>query len=170
MALREIEILGAKVLRQAAAPVEAFDDELRRLVADMFDTMYSAEGIGLAGPQVGVSRQVLVIDLKEEGGERHVHALVNPGIVASSRETEKSTEGCLSIPGLEESVTRPVRIAVEAHSPDGEEIRIEADGLLARALQHEIDHLNGVLFIDHLSPLKRRILMGKWRKQRGKPR
>ncbi len=170
MALREIEILGAKVLRRPASPVESFDDELRQLVADMFDTMYHAEGIGLAGPQVGVSRRVMVIDVKDEDGGRRVHALVNPEIVESSRETEKDTEGCLSIPGIEERVDRPVRVTVEARSADGEELRIEAGGLLARALQHEVDHLDGILFIDRLSPLKRRILMGKWRKQRGKKR
>ncbi len=170
MALREIELLGSKALRRPASPVESFDDELRRLVADMFDTMYEAEGIGLAGPQVGVSRRVLVVDVKDEEGGRQVHALVNPEIVHSSRESEKNSEGCLSIPGIEERVERPVRVAVEARSPEGEELRIEADGLLARALQHEVDHLDGILFIDRLSPLKRRILMKKWRKQREKKR
>ncbi len=164
MAILHIEILGARVLRGQAAPVEAVDDELRRLARDMFDTMYHAEGIGLAGPQVGVPRRILVIDVTNDDESRHVHALVNPVIVEASREQDKASEGCLSIPGLEEKVTRSVRVTVEALSPDGDPVRIEADGLFARALQHEVDHLDGVLFIDRLSPLKRGILLRKWRK------
>lgn len=164
MALLDIEILGARVLREQAAPVEAVDDELRRLARDMFDTMYHAEGIGLAGPQVGVSRRILVIDVTNDDESRHVHALINPVIVEASREQDKASEGCLSIPGLEEKVTRPVRVTVEALSLDGHPVRIEADGLFARALQHEADHLDGVLFIDRLSPLKRGFLLRKWRK------
>ena len=164
MAILHIEILGARVLRGQAAPVEAVDDELRRLARAMFDTMYHAEGIGLAGPQVGVPRRILVIDVTNDDESRHVHALVNPVIVEASREQDKASEGCLSIPGLEEKVTRSVRVTVEALSPDGDPVRIEADGLFARALQHEVDHLDGVLFIDRLSPLKRGILLRKWRK------
>ena len=167
MAVLDIEVLGAKVLRERAVPVEEITDEVRRLARDMFDTMYEAEGIGLAGPQVGVSRRILVVDVANEDESRHVHALVNPVIVESSRETDRETEGCLSIPGLEEKVTRPVRVTVEAVSPDGNPVRIEADGLLARALQHEVDHLDGVLFIDRLSALKRGILLKKWRKSQG---
>ena len=167
MALLEIEIMGSRVLREKAAPVETVTDETRRLIRDMFDTMYDAEGIGLAAPQVGVSERVMVVDVPEEDGERHVHALVNPVIVESASETEKASEGCLSIPGLEEVVTRPVRVVVEGLSPSAEPVRIEAGGLLARALQHELDHLDGILFIDRLSPLKRGILMRKWRKKRG---
>ena len=166
MALLEIEVLGAKVLREPAAPVEAVTDETRRLIRDMFDTMYDAEGIGLAAPQVGVSERVMIVDVPDEDGDHHVHALVNPAIVESGRETDKATEGCLSIPELEEMVTRPVRVVVEGLSPSAEPVRIEAKGLLARALQHEIDHLDGVLFIDRLSALKRGILMRKWRKKR----
>ncbi|MYB06531.1 MAG: peptide deformylase [Gemmatimonadetes bacterium] len=164
MALLDIEVLGARILREEAAPVEAVDDDVRRLARDMFDTMYHAEGIGLAGPQVGVSRRILVVDVKNDDESRHVHALVNPVVVEVSREQDKASEGCLSIPGLEENVTRPVRVTVEALSLDGDPVRIEADGLLARALQHEVDHLDGVLFIDRLSPLKRGILLRKWRR------
>lgn len=164
MALLDIEVLGARILREEAVPVEAVDDDLRRLARDMFDTMYHAEGIGLAGPQVGVSRRILVVDVKNDDESRHVHALVNPVVVEASREQDKASEGCLSIPGLEENVTRPVRVTVEALSLDGDPVRIEADGLLARALQHEVDHLDGVLFIDRLSPLKRGLLLRKWRK------
>ena len=166
MALREIRILGARVLREPAAPVESVTDEIRRLIGDMFDTMYDAEGIGLAAPQVGVSQRVLIVDVPGEDDRRHVHALVNPVVVESDGTTDKATEGCLSIPGLEETVTRPVRVTVEGLSPDGEPVRVEADGLLARALQHEVDHLDGILFIDRLSPLKRSMLMRKWRKGR----
>ena len=144
--------------------MEEITDEVRRLVNDMFDTMYEAEGIGLAAPQVGVSRRVLVVDVEDTDETRHVHALVNPAVVQSSRETDRGTEGCLSIPGIEETVTRPARVTVEALSEGGEPVRIEADGLLARALQHEIDHLDGVLFIDRVSSLKRSILLRKWRK------
>ena len=164
MALLDIEILGSRVLREEAAPVDTVTDELRRLIQDMFDTMYNAEGIGLAGPQVGVSRRVLVVDVTNDDESRHVHALINPVIVESSKATDKAVEGCLSIPGIEEKVSRPVRVTVEAMSPDGDPVRIEADDLLARALQHEVDHLDGVLFLDRLSPLKRSIVLKKWRK------
>lgn len=166
MALLEVRLLGAQVLRERAVPVAGVSDETRRLVRDMFDTMYDAEGIGLAAPQVGVSERILVVDVKEEDESRHVHALVNPVITRSSRDTDRSVEGCLSIPGIEETVTRPTRVTVEALSPDGDPVRIEAGGLLARALQHEVDHLDGVLFIDRVSPLKRRMLLRKWRKSR----
>ncbi len=166
MALLEVRLLGAKVLRERAAPVAEVTGETRRLVRDMFDTMYDAGGIGLAAPQVGVPERVLVVDVEEEDESRHVHALVNPVIVRTSRDTDKEVEGCLSIPGIEETVIRPARVTVEGLSPDGDPVRIEAEGLLARALQHEADHLDGVLFIDRVSPLKRGILLRKWRKSR----
>lgn len=163
--IRPIVLLGDPVLRTAAEPVEVFDDDLRALVDDMFETMYHAEGVGLAAPQIGLSRRVLVIDTRHdddpEGGRL---ALINPEIVAVSRETEKASEGCLSIPGLEEFVERPAVVEVRGSDPHGREIVVEADDLLGRALQHEIDHLDGVLFIDRVSPLKRRILLKKWRK------
>ena len=168
MALLEVRLLGAKVLRREAAPVAEITEETRRLVRDMFDTMYHAEGIGLAAPQVGVSERVLVVDVTEEDDGRHVHALVNPEITWSSADTAKGVEGCLSIPTIEETVQRPARVTVEGRSPEGDPVRIEADGMLARALQHEIDHLDGVLFIDRVSPLKRRLLLRKWRKSRAK--
>ena len=164
MSILDIEMLGSEALRTKAVPIEEIDDELRRLIKSMFDTMYHAEGIGLAAPQVGIGKRVLVVDVPDEDDVRHVHALINPVIVESSKEREKGVEGCLSIPGVEDSVVRPIRVTVEAQSPDGESVRIEADGLLARALQHEVDHLDGVLFIDHLSPLKRTLIVKKWRK------
>ena len=163
--IRPIVFLGDPVLRTPTAPVEAFDDELRALVSDMFETMYHAEGVGLAAPQIGLSLRVLVVDTRDDDDpERGRLALVNPEIVAVSRETEKASEGCLSIPGLEEYVERPAVVEVRGLDPEGREVVIEADDLLGRALQHEIDHLDGVLFIDRVSPLKRRILLKKWRK------
>ena len=165
MAVRRILLLGEEVLRDPGVEVEAFDDELRELVEDMLETMYFAEGIGLAAPQIGVSRRVCVLDLNDEDnpeGGRWV--FVNPVIVESSDEEDKSTEGCLSIPEMEEVVARPARVTVRGFDAEGETVEVEADGLLARALQHEIDHLDGILFIDRLSALKRRALLKKWRK------
>lgn len=162
--LREIVLMGDPVLRREAEDVEAFDDELRRLVDDMFETMYHADGIGLAAPQVGVSKRVLVIDLRREEEPEARMALVNPSIAWFSDETEKSPEGCLSIPGLEEVVERSLAIRVEGLDPEGNEVSVDAEALLARALQHEIDHLDGILFPDRVSPLKRRMLQKKWKK------
>ncbi len=158
-------LLGEKVLRVPGVEVEAFDDELRALVADLLETMYYAEGIGLAAPQVGISMRVCVLDLRDEDdpeGGRWV--FVNPVVVESSDEKEKAPEGCLSIPEMEDVVTRAARVTVRGFDAGGEAIEVEAEGLLARALQHEIDHLDGVLFIDRLSAFKRRALLKKWKK------
>lgn len=165
MALREIVLMGDPVLRQVAEPVEAFDDDLHALVRDMFETMYHAEGIGLAAPQVGVSRRVLVIDLRREDEPEARVALVNPAVTWASDETDKQPEGCLSIPGMEEVVERPWAVRVEGFDPDGNAVTLEADELFSRALQHEIDHLDGILFPDRISPLKRKMLLKKWKKQ-----
>jgi peptide deformylase len=169
VAIREIVLMGDPVLRERADDVTEFDDELRKLVRDMFETMYHAEGIGLAAPQVGVSARVLVVDLRRDADGREsvepAHlALVNPRVTWQSEETEKQPEGCLSIPGLEEVVTRPLAVRVEGRDPEGNEVTVEADALFARALQHEIDHLDGVLFVDRVSALKRRMLLKKWKK------
>lgn len=164
MAMLDLRYLGDPVLRETAAEVDAFDDDLRRLARDMMDTMYAADGVGLAAPQVGILRRLVVIDTREEGVEPLV--LVNPRLVEVSEELEKGEEGCLSIPGLQELVERPTAAVVEALDLEGETFRIDAEGMLSRALQHEIDHLNGVLFIDRLSPLKRRLLLRKWEKVR----
>ena len=166
MALLEIKLLGSEVLRRPADPVQDIDDEVRALVRDMFDTMYDAKGIGLAGPQVGVSRRIIVLDVEEESGESNRVALVNPRLAGRAGKKEKQAEGCLSIPGLEGIVARPNSVVVEGRDPEGRDVRVEAEGLFARALQHEIDHLDGVLFIDRLSPLKRQLLLKKWRKLR----
>ena len=164
MALREIVLWGDEVLRRRAAEVEVVDDEIRGLIDDMFETMYKAEGVGLAGPQVGVSRRVIVVDVHEEGIEPF--AMVNPRLVETSKEVEKAEEGCLSIPGITAAVDRPARVAVEGLDRNGDPVRIEGDALLARCLQHEIDHLDGVLFVDRLSALQRSMLTRKWKKRR----
>jgi peptide deformylase len=166
LAIRDIVLLGDPVLRTRAEDVAVFDDELRALVRDMYETMYHADGIGLAAPQIGLSQRVLVVDLREraEDGEEQRVALINPSITWASSETEKQAEGCLSMPGLEEVVRRFVSVTVSAKDPDGRDVTIEADDLYARALQHEIDHLDGVLFLDRVSPLKRSLLLKKWKK------
>jgi peptide deformylase len=161
MAELKIELLGSAVLRQPAAEIAGIDDELRALASDMFDTMYAAEGIGLAGPQVGVSRRIVVVDLNDEQHPRFV--MINPRLIERSAEREKGEEGCLSIPGVSAVVDRPARVVVEALDLEGRPVRIEGDGLLGRCLQHEIDHLDGILFIDHLSALKRSMLLKKYR-------
>lgn len=165
MALREIKILGDPVLRVPAEEVSEFDEEIEALARDMLDTMYRASGIGLAGPQIGVSRRVIVLDLGEADEEElGPVALVNPKVVDSSRRTDRAPEGCLSIPGMEEIVERPASVTVTGFTPQGDSVSIDAEGLFSRALQHEIDHLDGVLFIDRLSPLKRRMALRKWHK------
>jgi peptide deformylase len=164
MAKMSIEMLGSEVLRTRAAEIEGPEPDLDRLIADMFETMYDAGGIGLAGPQVGVSRRVIVVDVKEEGGKPF--AMLNPRVVEASEEREKMEEGCLSIPGVAGVVERPARVVVEGIDPDGKPVRVEADEMLARCLQHEIDHLDGILFIDRLSPLKRNMVLRRYKKQR----
>lgn len=165
MAFHEIVLLGDPVLRQEAGPVEVFDEELGRLVEDMFETMYAAEGVGLAAPQIGISRRIFVIDTRDEddpkGGR---YALINPEIVEASAETDKATEGCLSIPGIEEVVERPSAVRVRAQDVRGEWFELEGDDLLGRALQHEHDHLEGILFLDRVGPLKRRMAVKRWKK------
>jgi len=165
LARREIVLLGDPVLREEATEVESFGEDLRVLVRDMFETMYHAEGIGLAAPQIGVSKRVMVIDLRHADQPSERLAVVNPRVVWSSKEKDKAPEGCLSIPGMEEVVQRPYAVEIEGFDPKGRPMTIEAEELFARALQHEIDHLDGILFIDRVSALKRRMLMKKWKKQ-----
>jgi peptide deformylase len=162
MPLRTIELLGADVLRRAATDVPAPGPELDRLIADMFETMYDARGIGLAAPQIGLSQRLLVVDVKEDG--HPPMALLGARVVEFGPVSERDEEGCLSIPGVSAHVTRPVTCVVEGLDQHGNPVRIEADGMLARCLQHEIDHLDGVLFIDRLSPIKRKMVLSKYRK------
>jgi peptide deformylase len=154
--------MGDPVLRDPAEPVERVDDALRTLIVDMFDTMYAQDGVGLAAPQVGIGQRVIVIDPREE--EVKPFALINPRITWFSSDLDRSEEGCLSIPGLKEIVERPFAVQVEGLDRDGQPVKLEATALLARILQHEVDHLDGILFIDRLSPLKRRMLLKKWQK------
>ena len=155
MAVREIIILPDKRLRLKSQPVKKIDREIKALVDDMFETMYAAPGIGLAAIQVGVPKRVVTMDLakKEEGHQPRV--LINPEILWKSDATATYEEGCLSIPEFYEEVERPAQVRVKYLDLEGREQVLEADGLLATCLQHEIDHLNGVLFIDHISKLKR---------------
>ena len=157
-------MLGDPVLREVADPVPEVTDELRRLVSDMFETMYAAEGVGLAAPQIGLAIRVIVVDPHDD--DTKPFALFNANVVAQGSETDKGEEGCLSIPGVRDIVERPSSAVVEAIDIEGKPVRIEAQGFLARVLQHEVDHLNGVLFLDHLSPIKRRMALAKWRKSR----
>ncbi|MGQ0563357.1 MAG: peptide deformylase [Gemmatimonadota bacterium] len=162
MSRLEVRLLGDAVLRKKAEPVIAITPELRQLVADMFETMYAEEGVGLAAPQVGISDRVIVVDPHSE--ETEPFALINPEILEASKETEKGEEGCLSIPGLRDLVERPLRVRVRGLSENGEVREFDAEGLLARILQHEVDHLDGILFFDRLTPLKRKMLLNKWQK------
>jgi peptide deformylase len=168
MAVREVRLLGDAVLREKAAPVEAVTEEVRALIADMFETMYAEDGVGLAAPQIGISERILVIDTREEGSEPI--AFVNPILRQESEETEKAEEGCLSLPGLNDVVERAARVVVDGLDRDGNPQKIEAEGLLSRALQHEIDHIDGILFIDRVSPLKRQMLLKKWKKAKAEGR
>jgi len=157
MTLRVVRIYGDPALRQKAAPVTEFDDTLRRLVEDMRETMAAYHGIGLAANQVGVLQRVLVVDVPLDDETRARYALVNPTIIERSG-SESNEEGCLSIPGIYEDVTRSFGLTVRAFDEHGKEFELRAEGYLARAIQHEVDHLDGVLFIDRLSPLKRQFL------------
>ena len=159
MSLLPLHLLGSPALRQHSTEVKTVDDEIRRLVADLFETMDAARGVGLAANQVGVARRVAVVDAD---GDRFV--MIDPTIV----ETEGGStaeEGCLSIPDIYGDVTRPERVVIEALDQDGTRYRKEATGLKARAIQHEIDHLDGILFLDHLSLLKRGMLLSRWRRE-----
>jgi peptide deformylase len=186
MAIREIIEVPDPRLKQVSVPVESYDDELKALAADMFETMYDAPGIGLAAIQVGVPIRLLVIDLQPEdedaepelchhhGGEEHYHqplkkeprVFINPEILDSSEEVATYNEGCLSVPEIYAEVERPVRIRARWQDLAGKPHEEEIDGMLATCLQHEMDHLEGILFIDHLSRLKRQMIVKKLEKAR----
>ncbi len=149
------------VLKTKCEPVAAVDDAVRALMDDMLDTMYAAPGIGLAAPQIGVTKRVIVVDVSDKDEPRNPICLANPEILWKAEETAPHEEGCLSIPDLYADVERPVAVRVAYLDRDGEKREIEADGLLGICLQHEIDHIDGVLFVDHLSSLKRNMIMKK---------
>ena len=163
MAKMEILEIPDTRLRKIAKPVEAFDDELERLISDMTETMYSAQGIGLAATQVNIHQRLLVLDVSE--GQDQPRVYINPKILASEG-SETCEEGCLSVPGTYAEVTRAESIHISAQNVDGSFFEEELDGMHAICLQHEIDHLNGKLFVDYLSPLKRRMVTKKLEKQR----
>ncbi len=150
-------------LRTVAKPVEKVDDDIRQLVDDMFETMYDAPGVGLAATQVNVHKQVIVIDTSEDKSEPHV--FINPEIEVLDKELFDYEEGCLSVPGFYEKVTRPEHVRVTALDRDGNSFTIEPEGLLAVCIQHEMDHLQGKLFVDYISNMKRQRIRKKLEKQ-----
>ncbi|MBX5165893.1 MULTISPECIES: peptide deformylase [unclassified Rhizobium] len=164
MTIKPLIILPDPVLRQISKPIERVDADLQRLADDMLETMYDAPGIGLAAVQIGVPRRMLVIDIAREGEEKQPQVFINPEIVTSSDERSVYEEGCLSIPDYYAEVERPAVVSVKYLDRNGKEQTVEADGLLATCLQHEIDHLNGVLFIDYISRLKREMVIKKFTK------
>ncbi|MBS0335120.1 MAG: peptide deformylase [Proteobacteria bacterium] len=165
MALREILIVPDPRLKQVSQPVEVVDDALRALMDDMLETMYAAPGIGLAAIQIGVPKRVIVMDISGKDEEPAPRYFVNPEILWASEETAPYEEGCLSIPEIYDEVERPARVKLRYLDYRGETVEEDADGLFAVCIQHEMDHLEGVLFIDHLSRLKREQAVKKVKKQ-----
>ena len=159
MAVRDIHLLGSAPLRVRSTEVPVVDDALRQFIGDLFETMDAAEGVGLAANQVGVTKRVAVVGVEDER-----FAMVNP-VILSAEGRARAEEGCLSIPDVHAEVTRPDRIVLEALDREGKPYRRELEGYVARAVQHEIDHLDGILFLDHLSLLKRELLLRRWKKE-----
>ena len=161
MAIRTIQIVPEPLLRKVAKPVSTVTNEIKQLLDDMAQTMYDAPGIGLAGPQIGELKRLIVMDCSRDDETNELWQMINPEITRFSEESTLLEEGCLSIPGHNAEVSRPAWVEVRFSDIEGEERQIRAEGLLAACVQHEIDHLNGILFIDHISKLKRDII---WRK------
>jgi peptide deformylase len=161
MAILEIREYGEPVLREKSLAVKEITPEILNLIRDMAETMYTAPGVGLAAPQVGVSKRIIIIDGEEEG----LIVLINPTMVKSEGEVIEE-EGCLSIPGVYSEVKRSSKVTVKALNESGEPIKITKEGLIARALQHEIDHLEGILFVDRIGKVKRQLLLNKLKKQK----
>ncbi|WP_313196723.1 peptide deformylase [Shinella zoogloeoides] len=164
MTIKPLIILPDPILRQVSRPIETVDGEVKKLADDMLETMYDAPGIGLAAIQIGVARRMLVLDVSKDGEDKKPLVFINPEIVTSSDARSVYEEGCLSIPDYYAEVERPASITVRHLDREGKEQVTEAEGLLATCLQHEIDHLNGVLFIDHISKLKREMVIRKFTK------
>lgn len=162
----EILVAPDSRLKEVATPIENVTDEVRETLDNMLETMYAAPGVGLAAPQVGILKRMIVIDVDyaKEEGQKNPYKIINPEIVWTSEETSIYQEGCLSVPEYFDDVERPEKCRVEALNENGEKITIEADGLLATCIQHEIDHLNGLLFVDHLSRLKKSRALNKLEK------
>ncbi len=173
MTIKPLVLLPDPILREPSRPVERVDDELRRLADDMLETMYDAPGIGLAAIQIGEPIRMLVMDVAKEDEDKRPFVVINPQIVATGDEVSTYEEGCLSIPDYYAEVERPASVTVTYLDREGAERTLTADGMLATCVQHEIDHLNGVLFIDHISKLKRDMVIKKFTKlakQRGTTR
>jgi peptide deformylase len=155
---------GNEVLEKQAEPVTTFDKELAKLIDDMFESMYAAQGVGLAAPQIGISRRIAVIDITFGKDPQQKLVIINPEIIATEGK-QSEEEGCLSVPGFREKVKRPARATVRALDAKGKEFTMTGEGLLARAFCHETDHLNGRLFLSHLSALKRDLIVRRIRKK-----
>ncbi|RMF98023.1 MAG: peptide deformylase [Candidatus Schekmanbacteria bacterium] len=165
MSVLEIVKYPSRILRTESTPIENIDGEIAKLVDDMLETMYDAPGIGLAAPQVGKNIRLIVLDTGQREGEKgEVYKLINPEIEFVDGENEVFEEGCLSVPNISEKVVRPDKIIVRAVTLDEKEIEFEASGLLSRVIQHEVDHLNGKLFIDRVSKIKKELIKMKLRK------
>ena len=161
MSKRKIIIEPDPILREKSSPLEKVDNELRKLMDDMLETMYSAPGIGLAAVQVGILKRLIVIDISKEDEKKNPIFFVNPEIIYQSSKMSTYEEGCLSLPGFYAEVERPTECHINYLDYNGKRKKLEADGLLATCIQHEVDHLNGVLFIDHISKLKRDMIIKK---------
>ncbi len=165
MAKRKIRILGDPVLREKARPVENIDDQILTLIEDMAETMYEAKGLGLAANQVGETWRIFILDLKQREGTPDLLVFINPEILEAEGEIYEE-EACLSIPGYSAKVKRKAKVLVRALDKEGNPFEIELEGLGARAVQHELDHLNGILYVDHLSTLKKNLFKRWWKKHR----
>ena len=163
MAERSIVIYGDPVLREVSEPVEEINQEIKDLVSDMMDTMKKAQGLGLAAVQVGVLKRVFIVDLAAVDITEPLRVFINPEIIETEDEAEYE-EGCLSFPGIYQKIVRPARVKMRAMDMDGNEFELDADGIVARAVLHEYDHLEGKLFIDHLSTISRSLLKGRLKK------
>ena len=164
MPIKPLVLLPDPILREVSKPVERVDADIGRLASDMLETMYDAPGIGLAAIQVGVPLRMLVVDLSKEDEDRDPRVFINPRVLSASEARNVHEEGCLSIPEYYAEVERPASIRLSYVDAEGAQREMEADGLMATCLQHEIDHLNGVLFIDHISRLKRDMVVRKFKK------
>jgi peptide deformylase len=164
MALREILIIGDPILTAKSDPVEDITDDIVRLARDMVETLHAAPGIGLAAPQVGVSKRVIVVDLSVGEDKDALHILINPVIVSMEGQCV-GEEGCLSVPDVKEKVARPYRVVAHGLDLQGRRVEVEGEDLLARALCHEVDHLDGILFVEKLSALKRSLIKKKFKRK-----
>jgi len=164
VAARPIVIYGDPVLREKAEPVGEVNQEVKDLVSDMVDTLKKAQGLGLAAPQIGVPKRIFIVDLSAIDINGSLKVFIDPEIVDTGDEQSEYEEGCLSFPGLYQKIARPATVRVRATDLDGNQFELEADGMLARAVLHEYDHLEGILFIDRMSPLTRTMLKGRLRK------